>query len=266
MRTRIALLAAAAVTVMTAVTAPPAWAAAPHNDTVGGATVITALPYSTTEDTTQATAGRGDALLNATCGAPATEASVWFKYTPSKDVGILIDVSNSSYDAGIIVASGKPDNLKLVDCGPRALGEQVTAGTTLYLLVFDAVPGEGHGGTMRMSVSLLPPPPELTISINPLARVGTRGRTVTVTGTATCSGADTFEIGVDLTQAVGRFAISGSGYAEFPCLATQHWSLTVTPYNGRFSGGKASALGYASACGEVLCSDVNATQAVQLHR
>ena len=50
----------------------------PTNDTVAGATPISALPFTATLDTTQATTDATDASLNANCGAPATEASVWY--------------------------------------------------------------------------------------------------------------------------------------------------------------------------------------------
>jgi hypothetical protein len=265
MRTKIALLAAAAITAATAVVAPPAWAAAPGNDTLSGARLIRSVPYSTSEDTTQATSGRVDARLNTNCGAPATEASVWFKYTPADTDGILVDVTRSSYDAGIMVASGTPTNLTYVDCGPNAIAADTTPGTTLYVLVFDFVVGEGNGGTLRMSVSSIPPAPALTIGIDPIGHFTRRG-TVQITGTVTCSGADTLGLGVDLTQPVGRFAISGSGYVELPCLASQTWSLTVSPFNGRFTGGGAAAVGYVSACGEMLCTDVDGEQAVKLRR
>ncbi|HEX3929445.1 MAG TPA: hypothetical protein VHW64_01985, partial [Nocardioides sp.] len=61
--------------------AGPASAAPPGNDEVGGAIALN-LGDRVTEDTTQATTNAGDDALNAACGAPVTEASVWYSYHP----------------------------------------------------------------------------------------------------------------------------------------------------------------------------------------
>jgi hypothetical protein len=55
------------------VSAPAALAAPPSNDTFAGARP----DVSELLDTTEATTDSDDAQLNATCGAPATDASVW---------------------------------------------------------------------------------------------------------------------------------------------------------------------------------------------
>ena len=86
------------------VAAPPALAAAPGNDTFGGATQA-ALGFSQQLDTTEATTDADDAQLNASCGAPATDASVWYSFTGS-DAGVVVDVSQSDYSAGVSWAWG----------------------------------------------------------------------------------------------------------------------------------------------------------------
>ena len=57
--------------------APAALAAPPSNDTFAGATAA-ALGFSEELDTTDATTDGDDAQLNTSCGAPATDASVWY--------------------------------------------------------------------------------------------------------------------------------------------------------------------------------------------
>ena len=54
--------------------AVPVLAAAPSNDTFGGATVIGSLPFTDTLDTTEATTDATDQEANADCGAPAMDA------------------------------------------------------------------------------------------------------------------------------------------------------------------------------------------------
>ena len=71
--------------------APAALAAAPSNDTFGGATTAT-IGFSQVLDTTQATTDSDDAQLNASCGAPATDASVWYSLAGT-DAGVVVDVS-----------------------------------------------------------------------------------------------------------------------------------------------------------------------------
>src|SRR5438128_582141 len=77
----------------------PAMAAPPSNDTITGATAITSLPFEETLDTTEATTDADDAALNANCGAPATDASVWYSLAVATDTGVAVDVSGSNYSA-----------------------------------------------------------------------------------------------------------------------------------------------------------------------
>src|SRR6476469_9449519 len=96
MRTPVSIAAVAVVTAAGLLySASTAWAAVPTNDTIAGATPISALPFTATLDTTQATTDADDASINANCGAPATEASVWYSYTASADGAVVIDVSQS---------------------------------------------------------------------------------------------------------------------------------------------------------------------------
>lgn len=55
--------------------------AAPTNDTIANATPITSVPFTDTFDSTGATTGAEDAAINATCGAPVTNVSVWCRST-----------------------------------------------------------------------------------------------------------------------------------------------------------------------------------------
>ena len=91
-------------------------------------------------DTTEATTDADDAQLNESCGAPATDASVWYAIDGS-DTGIVVDVSQSDYSAGIIVGVGSQGNLDTVDCGPGTVGFFAAAGTTYYVLALDVQVG-----------------------------------------------------------------------------------------------------------------------------
>src|ERR1044071_7603500 len=115
--------------------AASALAAAPGNDTFVGATPA-AIGFSESLDTSEATTDGDDAQLNASCGAPATDASVWYSITGT-DSGVVVDVSSSSYSAGVLVGIGTEGNLSTVACGPGAVSFFAAAGTTYYVLAID---------------------------------------------------------------------------------------------------------------------------------
>jgi hypothetical protein len=85
----------------------PGFAAAPGNDTIGGARAAS-IRFSQVLDTTRATTDADDAQLNASCGAPATDASVWYTINLAADGGVVVDVSASDYSAGVLVGEGSP--------------------------------------------------------------------------------------------------------------------------------------------------------------
>ena len=141
------LAAAVCAAALTMASAAPATAAPPGNDTVAGATAITVLPTTISQDTTQATTDALDATLNADCGAPATNASVWFTYTDTTGTGFVVDMSASDYSGGFIVTAGDPADGNLVACGPTTVavsgGEP---GTTYYVVAFSD--SEVNGGSL----------------------------------------------------------------------------------------------------------------------
>ena len=244
----------------------PAAAAPPANDTFAGAVTISALPFSATVDTTQATTDADDANANANCGAPATEASVWYAFTPDTAATVGVDVSASDYSAGVIVVTGSPGSFQLVTCGPGSVAFSATPGVTYYLLAFDDTPGPPNGGTLHIAVSEVQPP-EAAVTVDPTGLVNPHTGVVTVSGTFTCANAD-FGSFVDVTvsQRVGRFTISGFGevFAD-PCDGQSHqWSLDVTGSNGKFAGGKASVDAFMFACGPFECATDEAIQSIRL--
>src|SRR5919106_165995 len=169
-------------------------AAPPSNDTFGGATVVS-LGFSEQLDTTEATTDADDAQLNATCGAPATDASVWYAFTAAADGGVVVDVSQSDYTAGVLVGVGTQGSLETVDCGPGTVGFTATAGTTYYILAIDdQEDGGGNGGTLQISFNEAPPPPTVDIVVDPVGRVDPQTGAAYLTGTYTCSNAEFIEV------------------------------------------------------------------------
>jgi hypothetical protein len=258
------LLAAAGVLIG----ASPAHAAPPANDAFGGAIAIGSAPFSTTLDTSEATTDADDVNANANCGAPATDASVWYSLTPAADSGYVVDVSGSDYSAGIIIVTGTPGAFQIVDCGPGAVTFAGTSGTTYYILAFDdQFDGGGNGGTLVMNVDVAPPPPTVDITVDRWASFNPQTGAATVRGTINCAGTDVALIEAVLRQQVGRFAVVGYGAILATCDGTdQPWSVEIFGENGKFAGGKAASLTFAIACGAFDCGFDYEERTVQLSR
>lgn len=245
----------------------PALAAAPANDTFGGATLVS-VGFSEQLDTTEATTDADDAQLNTNCGAPATDASVWYAIVGT-DTGVVVDVSQSDYSAGVLVGVGSQGNLQIVTCGPGAVGFFAAAGETYYVLAIDdQLNGDGlNGGLLSISFNEVPPPPIVDITVNRFGTVNSKTGVATISGTYTCTDGDFIDIFVDARQNVGRFAILGSGgFFDFgTCDGTPHtWSADVFPQNGLFKGGKTLTLNFATSCGAFECGFGFAERTVQL--
>ena len=251
-----------------AVAASPAYAAPPSNDTFAGAIPIE-VPFKTQLDTTEATTDADDAEANVTCGAPATDASVWYSLTPSEDKSVAIELRGSSYTAGALVVVGAPGSFEIVACGPGAIAFPVTAGTTYYLMIIDdQADGGGNGGDLVMTVFDTPPAPRLTTTVDPSGGFDPKDGSATVRGTISCAGAEFAFVEAELHQRVGRGEVVGIGVIDVVCDRTpQPWSLQIFPTFGqKFSGGKAASLTFSVACGTFECSVDFQEHIVQLSR
>jgi len=243
---------------------------APANDTISGATSVSSIPFDTTEDTTNATTDSQDSDVNANCGAPHTDASVWFTIASGSDQELIVDVSQSNYSAGVIVASGSPGNLTLESCGPAETAFYAASGTTYYILAFDdQSDGSGNGGQLVLSVAVAPPPPQVSVTIDPRGHLDRQGDAI-ISGTETCTAQDLqfSELDVNASQSVGRVStIQGSGFGDLVCDGAAHaWSVVVYPFSGKFVGGSANVSADGFACNVAACNDGFASQTVQLRR
>lgn len=247
--------------------ASPAFAAVPTNDTLAGATAVTSLPTTITEDTSEATTDALDATLNADCGAPFTNASVWFTYTDPTGSGFLVDMSASSYTGGFIVTAGEPTPANMVACGPEEVAARGAAGTTYYILAFSDT--ATNGGTLTVTFSELPPPPTAALTVGPRG-VAYKDGSATIFGTYTCTNADGYSADVEgtLTQQVGRLKINGYFFVSpLQCDGSPHaWAATVVPDNGLFAGGRTTNVSMVFACGLFDCAIASTDATIRLTR
>jgi hypothetical protein len=237
--------------------AAPVLAAAPANDLYSGREAIS-VGFSATVDTSEATTDADDVEINAECGAPSTDASVWYELTATADAFIGVDVSASNYPAGVLVATGGPGSFQIQACGPGATAFAAVAGETYAILAIDdQSDGGGNGGSLQIQVAELPPPPDVHVTLNKTGRFNSKTGSATISGTVTCTGGpvDFSFIDISVRQVVGRVFIDGFGSIEgFTCDGTtQTWSAEVFGSNGTFRGGKALTVTFAVACGTFLC-------------
>jgi uncharacterized protein DUF6299 len=247
----------------------PVLAAAPSNDLYADRTVIPATPYTDLVDTTEATTDGDDAEANASCGAPATDASVWYEFTAAADAGLVVETWESSYSVGLLAAVGGPGSFQTIACGPGAISFATAAGETYAILAFDFDSDGVNGGSLALSVRDMPPPPELELTIDQVGSFNRSGA-ATVRGTVTCTGGDEFSktfIDLQASQLVGRFQINGYGFATFACDGATHaWAGEVFSDSGKFGGGKASVRAFGFVCTESGCDEQELTATITLRR
>ncbi|HZN74196.1 MAG TPA: PKD domain-containing protein [Micromonosporaceae bacterium] len=133
--------------------------AQPTNDDFASATVITSLPFTTAQDTSEATSDPSDPVECYNNG------SVWYAYTASADTTIDANTFGSNYDTVLSAWTGSQGSLTLLACNDDAGSLQsrisfaASAGTTYYFMVsFCCGHGGTGGGSLQLSVSALVPP------------------------------------------------------------------------------------------------------------
>jgi Family of unknown function (DUF6299) len=260
---RVRRVLTAAVFGMTAVpfTAGAASAAPPSNDESPGAVVLH-LGDQVNQDTTQATTNAGDDTLNESCGAPATNASVWYRYTPAKNRNVVLDTTASDYSAGMMVFKGTPSADSLITCGPGEVGIRARAGQTYYVMAFSDT--DTIGGNLVLSLKNAPTPHvHVTIAKHGLAF---HGGAAQIHGTYRCTHGESFA-GVDshLFQRAGRLKIQADAGTTITCDGTTHpWSTRLVSPVGTYAKGRARAKALIFACGVIQCSHIRVKRHVHL--
>lgn len=252
-----AMLAAALVPLA----AGPASAAPPGNDEPGGAVALH-LGDRVELDTTQATTNAGDDALNANCGAPATNASVWYTYSPSVKRNVVLDTSDSNYSAGLMVFNGTPTADSLVTCGPGAVGLRARAGKTYYVMAFSDT--DVIGGDLVLTLQNAPTPRvHVTLAKHGVAFHGGAAK---LHGTYKCTHAESFaEVDAHLLQRAGRLKIQADSGTGISCDGLRHhWSTRLVSPVGTYAKGDGVAKVSIISCGLLQCRQDRAKRHVHL--
>jgi hypothetical protein len=243
--------------------AAPASAAPPGNDEAAGAVVLH-LGDRVVQDTSEATTSPQDAELNTNCGAPATNASVWYRYSPDADRMVVLDVTASDYSSGILVFAGTPTVDALVTCGPGVVALRARAGETYNIMVFSDT--DINGGNLVLSLETAPPPPRVHVSVATRG-VAFRGGAARLHGTYTCKNGDFATVGGALLQRAGRLKIQGAFGEEIRCDGRRHhWSSLVISPVGTYAPGLAVAKVRIDACGTFACRHDRTKRNIHLAR
>ena len=249
---RSALVIAAFVLAGIAVGAPVA-AAPPANDTVAGATPITALPFFDEVDTSEATTDQAELDAIAPClGVPAVERAVWYVAQVTTDAAaVRTDVTASDYPAGIAVFIGEPTAAGFSACGPGSIVGPVTSGQTIYIMVFGDTVG-APGPTLRLSIQVVQLP-TVDVTVDAVGGVTAKTGVAQVSGTISCTGDVAFvDFFGTLRQRAGRVIVEGQIFVQpiAPVCdgSPMTWTASVTAPLGLFKGGNATATVTAFAC------------------
>ncbi len=234
MRARRFLVAAMFGVALVPLGAGAASAAPPDNDEVAGAVPVH-LGDRIEQDTTQATTNAGDDALNANCGAPATNASVWYQYTPTAKGGVALDTTGSDYSTGLMVFEGTPTADSLITCGPGAVGLHAQVGKTYYIMAFSD--SDVNGGNLVLTLKNAPTP-HVHVSV---AKRGAafHGGAARVHGTYSCTHGESFaEVDVHLLQRAGRLKIQADSGTNARCDGRRHpWSVRLVSPVGTYARG-----------------------------
>jgi hypothetical protein len=110
----------------------PAVAAVPPNDDFDSATVVSSLPFTDTEDVSEATRAADDPY---TSGWP----NVWYVFTPAADTSLELDTTGSNTSTDVCVYEGIRGALSPVACSPDGFDShffaELKGGVTYHIMV-----------------------------------------------------------------------------------------------------------------------------------
>jgi hypothetical protein len=258
LRTSMAAMVAMALIPLAAASAS---AAPPANDEVAGAVALS-LGDRVVQDTSEATTNAGDDALNEQCGAPATNATVWYKYTPAVDRPFVLDMSSSDFEGGFLVFEGTPTADSLVTCGPGTVAVDGQAGTTYNIVVIST---DETGGRLVLTLKNPPPSPgvHVTIAKRGLAYHGSGA--ARIHGNYFCRNADFSIVFGTLTQRAGRLKIPAEFDKPVLCNGVRHhWSARLVSRTGTYARGHATARVLIDACGVIECREDSARRHIRL--
>jgi hypothetical protein len=275
---RLVSIATLALLSATVLGVSPVAAAAPSNDDIGSPRVVGSLPYSDGPyDTTEATTGATDPTLCTDAPGNPDRSTVWYSFTPSTTGSYLADTFDSDYDTTLYVGTANGSGgIDVINCNDDSKGLQsavvwaATSGTTYLIAVGTCCGGgtvgaAGGGGSLVFHVSAAPPSPTISLTVASTGKFTPYG-VATIHGTVACPNGDGADVFVDLSQRVGRLTIRGFGemFVEDCSAGPVPWQVEINSEDGKFLGGRTTALVFGTTCGAVECADTSISATVAL--
>lgn len=225
----------------------------PPNDEREGAVVVTGVPFTYVQDTSTATSSAKDP----SCYGNAH--SVWFVFTPTRDVVIEANTAGSGYDTTLGVYEPGANGLTQLACNDDSGGDQsrvrlqAVAGSTYYFVV--SASSSSPGGLVTLNVVPAPPPLSISLVLLRSGDVSLTTGTASVNGMLFCSRPTYATVSGQLSQERAGARPSGYFYTTVLCEGQTQWSATLQSppvlFRGRavglFRGGPAKASAAASA-------------------
>lgn len=256
----------------------PVAAAAPSNDDIGSARVVGALPYSDGPyDTTEATTGATDPTFCGDAPGNPDRSTVWYSFTPGATGSYLADTFDSDYDTTLYVGTANGSGgIDVIGCNDDSKGLQsavvwpATSGTTYLIAVGTCCGGGivgtgGGGGSLVFHVAAAPPSPTINLTVASTGKFSPYG-VATIHGTVACPNGDGADVVIELSQRVGRLTIRGFGetFVQDCSAGPVPWQVEINSEDGKFLGGRTTALAFGTTCGAVECADTSISATVGL--
>jgi hypothetical protein len=232
---RLGALIVATTIVVVGLGATPALAAPPSNDRQSGAIAIGALPFTTTQDTSEATAG-GPRFC-------ASRASVFYSFTAGTTRRVQIDTIGSDYDTVLAVyrRTGTGRVLPL-GCNDDRFGFasglrfRAVAGNRYFVMVGECCSNVGGGGGQLVLSATAVANASLAFSwdvtggsVDPATGIAM------LNGTVTCNERSLVGRDMVLRQVRdGFFVARGEAFVQVACTAGApvNWSVEVDTFTG----------------------------------
>jgi hypothetical protein len=270
---RALLICAAALTLLAASIAPVA-ASAPANDSYRTAIRIDSIPFTNSQDTTEATSSSTDPGY---CHDPSLgrdPATVWYSYTATSSGPLGVTTFGSDYDTTLYVGTLKGSRLQVVACGDdsRTLQSAVrfdaVTGQTFYFVVGTSPFAGVNGGNLVFNLDVGPVKQVVDLVVDPVGHLS--GTNVVFQGTVSCTAPTTFQsvVVAELTQSIDGREAAGTGFFDITSCPGSDIPFEIRVPNdiGKFRPGEATAQFIFAACNDFECGNKVLDLTVQIER
>jgi hypothetical protein len=244
----------------------------PPNDDFNHATAVPAVPFTQTQSVAGATVAFDDPFC------VSQNQTVWFAFTPTRNMRLEANTVGSDYDTTLGVYAGARGALNQIGCNDDSNGTlqstvrfDAIAGVTYYFEVSSFSPFVLGNLVFNLVPVQAPPLLVITPSVTKFGTIAPTTGTATISGSISCTKQAFVTLSGQLKQTHGNTPITGFFSVFVPCDGITPWSTTIQTaaalFHGRsvalFTGGKADVSATATAfdldSGETVQQDLAVT-------